>query len=99
MNSHLSMRKWFLGIPSFRSNKKHKMAQISVVISDEEFKILTELARETGRSNSSLAGEWIRKGMYDEISNQNKVEVWRSMLDKRRNKETQQSTQEEKSDV
>jgi predicted transcriptional regulator len=69
------------------------MAQISVVISDEEFKILSELAKETGRSNSSLAAEWIRRGIYEEISNQNKVEVWRSMVDKRRTREAQQTTQ------
>lgn len=59
------------------------MAQFSVVISDEEFKLLADLAKVTGRSNSSLAAEWIRRGIYEEIGNQKQVEVWKSMIKKR----------------
>ena len=71
------------------------MAQFSVVISDEEFKLLTELAQQTGRSNSSLAAEWIRRGLYEEIENQNKAEVWRSLREKRRIREQSAESNEE----
>jgi predicted transcriptional regulator len=51
--------------------------QVSVNISDEEYKLLVEIAEATGRSNSALAGEWIKKGIYDEIQNLSKVDEWR----------------------
>ena len=60
------------------NNSKHiKTMQVSVNISDEEFKLLVEIAEATGRSNSALAGEWIKKGIYDEIQNLSKVDEWR----------------------
>lgn len=59
-------------------NTKHtKTMQVSVNISDEEYKLLTEIAEDTGRSNSALAGEWIRRGIYEEIQNLTKVDDWR----------------------
>lgn len=51
--------------------------QVSVNISDEEYKLLTEIAEVTGRSNSALAGEWIKKGIYEEVQNLSKVDEWR----------------------
>lgn len=66
--------------------------QISVTISDEEYQLLSDIAKATGRSNSALAGEWIRQGLYEEVGNLNKVEVWRNMVAKRKpkNGETEQ---------
>ena len=54
-----------------------KTMQVSVNISDEEYKLLVEIAEATGRSNSSLAGEWIKNGIYAEVENLSKVEEWR----------------------
>ena len=60
------------------NNPKHiKPMQVSVNISDEEYKLLTEIAEVTGRSNSALAGEWIKRGIYEEIQNLSKVDEWR----------------------
>lgn len=54
-----------------------KTMQVSVNISDEEYKLLIEIAEATGRSNSALAGEWIKKGIYEEVQNLSKVDEWR----------------------
>jgi len=51
--------------------------QVSVNISDEEYRLLIEISEATGRSNSSLAGEWIRNGIYAEVENLSKVDDWR----------------------
>ncbi|HEY9635213.1 MAG TPA: hypothetical protein V6D14_17560 [Coleofasciculaceae cyanobacterium] len=60
------------------NNPKHTgTMQVSVNISDEEYKLLTEIAEVTGRSNSALAGEWIKRGIYEEIQNLSKVDEWR----------------------
>jgi predicted transcriptional regulator len=60
------------------NNPKHtRTMQVSVNISDEEYKLLTEIAEVTGRSNSALAGEWIKRGIYEEIQNLSKVDEWR----------------------
>jgi predicted transcriptional regulator len=60
------------------NNSKHtRTMQVSVNISDEEYKLLTEIAEVTGRSNSALAGEWIKRGIYEEIQNLSKVDEWR----------------------
>lgn len=60
------------------NNPKHtRTMQVSVNISDEEYKLLTEIAEVTGRSNSALAGEWIKKGIYEEVQNLSKVDEWR----------------------
>ena len=56
------------------------MAQISVQVSDQEFELLAELADSSGRSNSSLAAEFIRQGLYREVENRTKVEVYRKMI-------------------
>jgi predicted DNA-binding protein len=53
------------------------MAQISVVISDETEKLLEDLAKATGLTKSSLAAEILRKGLYEEASNQTKVAIFR----------------------
>lgn len=61
-----------------KNMRKHpKMAQISVVISDETEKLLGELAKVTGLTKSSLAAEIIRRGLYEEASNLNKVAIFR----------------------
>ncbi len=60
------------------------MAQISVVISDETEKLLEDLAKATGLTKSSLAAEILRKGLYEEASNQTKVSIFR----KQRQQET-----------
>jgi predicted DNA-binding protein len=60
----------------FKTNHVNTM-QVSVNISDEEYKLLIEISEATGRSNSSLAGEWIRNGIYAEVENLSKVDDWR----------------------
>lgn len=54
-----------------------EMAQISVTISDETEKLLEDLAKATGLTKSSLAAEILRRGLYDEASNQTKVAIFR----------------------
>jgi predicted DNA-binding protein len=53
------------------------MGQISVTISEETEKLLEDLARATGLTKSSLASEIIRRGLYEEASNLNKVAIFR----------------------
>jgi predicted DNA-binding protein len=60
----------------FKTNHVNTM-QVSVNISDEEYRLLIEISEATGRSNSSLAGEWIRNGIYAEVENLSKVDDWR----------------------
>jgi predicted transcriptional regulator len=73
------------------NNPKHiKTMQVSVNISDEEYKLLTEIAEVTGRSNSALAGEWIKKGIYEEIQNLSKIDEWRRKRLPRQESNTQQ---------
>ncbi len=60
----------------FKTNHVNTM-QVSVNISDEEYRLLIEISEVTGRSNSSLAGEWIRNGIYAEVENLSKVDDWR----------------------
>jgi predicted DNA-binding protein len=54
-----------------------EMAQISVTISDETEKLLEDLAKATGLTKSSLAAEILRRGLYEEASNQTKVSIFR----------------------
>ncbi|NER31564.1 MAG: hypothetical protein F6J89_29090 [Symploca sp. SIO1C4] len=56
------------------------MAQFSVNISEQEFELLNLLSERTGRSNSSLAGEWIRQGLSQEVEKQMKIEQFKQML-------------------
>ena len=60
----------------FKTNHVNTM-QVSVNISDEEYRLLIEISEATGRSNSSLAGEWIKNGIYAEVENLSKVDEWR----------------------
>lgn len=53
------------------------MAQISVTISDETDKLLTEIAQATGLTKSSLAAEILRRGLYEEAEKQAKVANFR----------------------
>lgn len=53
------------------------MPQLSVVISEEIQQLLEEMAKATGITKSALAAEFVRKGCYEEASNQNKVAVFR----------------------
>lgn len=53
------------------------MGQISVTISDETEKLLEDLAKATGLTKSSLASEIIRRGLYEEASQLNKVAIFR----------------------
>jgi len=53
------------------------MAQISVTISDETDKLLTEMSEATGLTKSSLAAEILRRGLYEEASNQSVVAEFR----------------------
>ena len=64
---------------SYQRNKEKysEMAQISVTISDETEKLLEDLAKATGLTKSSLAAEILRRGLYDEASNQTKVSIFR----------------------
>ncbi len=54
-----------------------RMGQISVTISDETEKLLEDLAKVTGLTKSSLASEIIRRGLYEEASQLNKVAIFR----------------------
>lgn len=65
-------------------DKKNSMAQVSVIVPEDIYGLLAELAEETGRSTSSLCSQYIREGIYKEIDNLNKVEAWRDMVAKRK---------------
>ncbi len=66
------------------------MAQVSVILPDDVYGLLAEVAKETGRSTSSLCSDFIKDGVYREIESLNKVEVWRSMIAKRKQREPEQ---------
>ncbi len=55
------------------------MAQISVTISDETDKLLSEIAQATGLTKSSLAAEILRRGLYEEAEKQAKVANFRQV--------------------
>lgn len=65
-------------------DKKNSMAQVSVIVPEDIYALLAELAEETGRSTSSLCSQYIREGIYKEIDNLNKVGAWRDMVAKRK---------------
>ena len=56
------------------------MAQISVTISDETDKLLSEIAQATGLTKSSLAAEVLRRGLYEEAEKQSKVANFRQQV-------------------
>lgn len=62
-------------------DRKHtKMAQTSVIIPDDIYALLQQISGETGRSISSLCSDFIKDGVYQEIENLNKVEVWKKTI-------------------
>jgi predicted DNA-binding protein len=69
------------------------MTQITVNIPDDLGEVLKLLLDETGRTQSGLCAIWIREGIYKEVKNLNKIEVYKSLLNKRRKPESQEETQ------
>ncbi len=59
------------------------MAQVTVSIPDDLAEIISLIVKETGRSQSGLCADWIKDGVYKEVENLNKVEVYKSLLKKR----------------
>ena len=59
------------------------MAQTSVTIPDDVYALLNQVSNETGRSISSLIADYAKDGVYNEIENLNKVEVWRKLVRQR----------------
>jgi predicted transcriptional regulator len=62
------------------------MAQISVIVPDDIQELLAEVAKETGRSVSSIASDYIEEGVYKHVEQLNKVEIWRGQIAKRKTK-------------
>jgi predicted transcriptional regulator len=60
--------------------KRTNMAQTSVIIPDDIYALLQQIAGETGRSISSLCSDFIKDGVYQEIENLNKVETWKKAI-------------------
>ena len=56
------------------------MAQTSVVIPDDLYDLLQQMAKVTGRSISSLCSDFIKDGIYKEIESLKKVEEWKQMI-------------------
>ncbi|HAA29980.1 MAG TPA: hypothetical protein DCE56_22690 [Cyanobacteria bacterium UBA8553] len=66
------------------------MAQTSVVIPDDIYKLLQLISNETGRSVSGLCSDFIKDGVYREIENLNKVEDWKERLAKKKQQRTEE---------
>jgi hypothetical protein len=66
------------------------MASVTVIIPDDLDHVLKMIVQETGRSQSSLCSAWIREGLYREVENLNKIEVYKNLLSKRRKPESQE---------
>jgi hypothetical protein len=64
------------------------MASVTVIIPDDLDEILKLILEETGRTQSGMCAIWIREGIYREVENLNKLEVYKSLLKKRRKPET-----------
>ena len=58
--------------------------QVSVIVPDDLYELLQELAQETNRPLSSLCAAFIREGVYNEIERLNKIESWRGMVAQRK---------------
>ncbi|MHC5755835.1 MAG: hypothetical protein ACYTXF_35400 [Nostoc sp.] len=63
------------------------MAKINVTIPDDIRDILQELAKHGGQSLSEVAADCIKLGLVDFLEVRNKMEVYRSMLHKRLERE------------
>lgn len=63
------------------------MAQISVIVPDDIQELLAEVAKETGRSVSSICSDYIEEGVYKHVEQLNKVEIWRGQIAKRKARE------------
>ncbi|MEL7039440.1 MAG: hypothetical protein AAFO04_28065 [Cyanobacteria bacterium J06592_8] len=53
-------------------------------IPDDLGEILQLILEETGRTQSGMCAIWIREGIYKEIEQLNKVEVYKNLLNKRK---------------
>jgi hypothetical protein len=56
------------------------MAQVNTTISEKLNELLDELSELTGLSKSSLIAEYVRRGVYQDISNEAKLAEFRSLL-------------------
>lgn len=56
------------------------MAQVNTTISDKLNEILEKLSELTGLSKSSLIAEYVRRGIYEDISNEAKLAEFRVLL-------------------
>lgn len=56
------------------------MAQVNTSISDKLNELLDELSTLTGISKSSLVAEYVRRGIYEDISNEAKLAEFRALL-------------------
>ena len=56
------------------------MAQVNTTISDKLNELLEELSELTGLSKSSLIAEYVRRGIYEDISNEEKLAEFRALL-------------------
>lgn len=58
------------------------MAQVNTTISDKLNELLEELSELTGLSKSSLIAEYVRRGIYEDISNEAKLAEFRALLNR-----------------
>ncbi len=56
------------------------MAQVNTSISDKLNELLDELSNLTGISKSSLIAEYVRRGVYEDISNETKLAEFKALL-------------------
>ncbi|WP_040484011.1 hypothetical protein [Lyngbya aestuarii] len=68
--------------------------QITIVVPDDIGELIGLIGRQTGRSTSGMCAGWIKDGVYREIENLNKVEVYKSLIRKRQKEEAQQKDEE-----
>ncbi len=84
---HLEKVRKLLFTGTFKKVNHHNMPQVSVVVPDDIQELLTEVAKETGRSISSLCADYIEEGVYKHVEQLNKVEIWRSQIAKRKTRQ------------
>ena len=56
------------------------MAQVNTSISDKLNELLDELSNLTGISKSSLIAEYVRRGIYENITNEMKLAEFKALL-------------------
>jgi hypothetical protein len=56
------------------------MAQVNTSISDKLNELLDELSNLTGISKSSLIAEYVRRGVYEDITNETKLAEFKALL-------------------